>query len=253
MNFKVRCIKPLIGYTTKGKIYDVINGKIQYDNGRCSVDNYYSIEEMNKGYESQFELVEEEKMKYKAGDRVLVRSDLEVGKGYGDVGVKCLFPTWLDGTQGKIATITAAGNTSCGEARYITDLGSYYCNEMFERKIEEEKMFCKDDLKDGYVVELRNGEFLMVLEMECGKKVITKDTLGHSELNSYGDDLTRKGYERLDIIRVYGYSRLGYCARKLTGEDRKLLWERKPEIKEVTMQEIANWKGCSVETLRVKK
>lgn len=51
-------------------------------------------------------------MKYKVGDKVLIRSDLEVGKEHGNVGTKCLFPTWLDGTHGKIATITDADNTS---------------------------------------------------------------------------------------------------------------------------------------------
>ncbi len=59
-NAKVRCVDDKGGEHTKGKIYNVENGKIRYDKGVLSVFEYKNIDDLNKGFGSQFELVEED-------------------------------------------------------------------------------------------------------------------------------------------------------------------------------------------------
>lgn len=119
-------------------------------------------------------------------------------------------------------------------------------------------MFTKKDLKTGMVVKTKNNTMFLVV----GDKLIS--TTGFGLLNEYKDDLTindqpdpdiQSGF---DIIEVYddingwgfGFSRaLSYIEEKKYG---KLIWKRK-EIKEVTMQEIADKLGIPVENLRIKE
>lgn len=57
-NFKVRCIKSYSNFTTVGKIYNVVNGVFTYDGGHDQEKHRYSsVEEMNNGFISQFELI----------------------------------------------------------------------------------------------------------------------------------------------------------------------------------------------------
>jgi hypothetical protein len=58
-NFKVRCVESYKDWTTVGKIYSVVNGIFTYNNGHPEAHKYYSVEEMNKNFISQFELVAE--------------------------------------------------------------------------------------------------------------------------------------------------------------------------------------------------
>jgi hypothetical protein len=246
MNFKVRCINDSGSCHTIGKIYEIKDGIMETD--RCDTMQMWgykpfkSVKDINSQLNSQFELVEEES-KYKVGDRVLIRSDLEVGKEYGDVGVKCLFPTWLDGTQGKIATITKTEDFGGGD-RYVTDLGSYYCNEMIERKVEGMR---KEDLKTGMFVTTRNGRgFRLLLGTENGDYGWNQSTGAYIKLKCYNDDLTDKNNREWDIVRV---DSIKYPENM----KRKLLWERPAEIKELTLKEIADKFGVPVESLRVKE
>ena len=57
-NGKVVCVEAFEGYTTKGKIYEVVDGTITYENGMKS-QKHKTIEDINKHMISQFiELVE---------------------------------------------------------------------------------------------------------------------------------------------------------------------------------------------------
>lgn len=59
LNCKVRCVDDNGGNHTKNVIYEVVNGRIMYDNGgRSGIFN--SIEEINDRFLSQFELYEEQ-------------------------------------------------------------------------------------------------------------------------------------------------------------------------------------------------
>ena len=57
---KVVCVKGCSEYTTKGKVYEVVDGRITYDNGHKMVSQYSCLEDMNAHMVSKFiELVED--------------------------------------------------------------------------------------------------------------------------------------------------------------------------------------------------
>lgn len=58
-NGKVVCIKSFSGLTTKGKIYEFVDGHLTYDNGDKSCDAVHSFEDIGKSFVSEFiEVVE---------------------------------------------------------------------------------------------------------------------------------------------------------------------------------------------------
>lgn len=117
---------------------------------------------------------------------------------------------------------------------------------------KKDNMFTKKDLKTGMVVKTRNNIMWLVLN----NKLIS-DT-NFCVLSWYNEDLTTKGPSDFDIVEVYdkvecwsdGLSKgLSYVDGKEFGT---LVWKRK-EIKEVTMQEIADILNIPVDELRIKK
>ena len=81
----------------------------------------------------------------------------------------------------------------------------------------------KSDLKDGNVVELRNGDFYVLANIYNEYILIALTSQYHFNFDAYSIDLTVTcGFETLDIVKVYK----DYTCKKL-------LWERKekPKIK----------------------
>ena len=75
----------------------------------------------------------------------------------------------------------------------------------------------KSDLKDGNVVELRNGDFYVLASIYNEYILIALTSKYHFNFDAYYTDLTNKcGFETLDIVKVYK----DYTCQKL-------LWERK--------------------------
>ena len=89
----------------------------------------------------------------------------------------------------------------------------------------------KSDLKNGMIVEYRNGFRRLVVNDE----LIGDD--GHLSLTEYNDDLKiNELYRNLDIIKVYKY-KLGWSFNRLLDDDNlELIWERKEY--ELTKREI---------------
>ena len=153
-------------------------------------------------------------MKFKIGDKVRTTKDR-------DYFGRRVFPI---GTVGKI---TAIENDDLAYA--VSAKGDYwwYSEDMLE-KFE----FSIEDLKDGMVIEYRNGKRRAVLNQ------------GFCGLNEYGcfegynDDLTCKCYDKFDIVKVFE----GKCAsiKSLLEYPGKLIWERKeePATKDVSLDEI---------------
>ena len=111
--------------------------------------------------------------------------------------------------------------------------------------------FTKDDLKIGYVVEFRNGDFRMV--MECQEERVFTSNYGFMRFNDYMDNLSSFGLTKTyDIMKVWGFARSRYKTLIIDTCDRELLYERK-EPKELTMQEIADKFGVDVKDLKIKK
>ena len=82
----------------------------------------------------------------------------------------------------------------------------------------------KSDLKNGNVVELRNGDFYVLANVYNESILITLKGKYHFNLNNYSIDLTNiSGYEMFDIMKVY---------KDFTCKE--LLWERKekPQLTE---------------------
>lgn len=122
-----------------------------------------------------------------------------------------------------------------------------------ELELVEPKQFTKSDLKDGMVVEHRDGDRYMVF----GNCFISPD--GNWDATKYNDDLTsntdsmwRHDY---DICRVYKVSSGIYMDFKDIFNDEKnyvkLIWERKeePKHKEMTVAEIEKELGYKIKVV----
>lgn len=58
--FKIRCVStPFPEYFTVGKVYEVVDGIITYDNGSKNSNRCYSLEIINERFDTKFESVEE--------------------------------------------------------------------------------------------------------------------------------------------------------------------------------------------------
>ena len=109
--------------------------------------------------------------------------------------------------------------------------GSFkYCTKCWNREIkEEDKMFTKDMLKDGMIIELRNGNrFIMINGCAVGKS--TYCTLEYCKY-----DLTSKTSDDFDIVKVFEVNTPTTFISILSNPG-KLIWERK-EVKEITAEE----------------
>lgn len=121
----------------------------------------------------------------------------------------------------------------------IGEYSSRVYAEKYNYKILEwsdymQKEFTKSDLKDGMVVEQRNGNRYLVLAgvavRECG----------HNEISRYTNNLKWCGTNRGgDIVKVYRiiHESLGTIEKAFCDRNLELIWERK-EPKKMTVEEM---------------
>lgn len=88
-NFKVRCIEGFTCYTTKGKTYEVVDGRITYDHGAESFGRCYGIDELNEHFASQFELVSVPEITIRQKGRKVIAVMTEDGKYIKSAKAKC--------------------------------------------------------------------------------------------------------------------------------------------------------------------
>ena len=97
------------------------------------------------------------------------------------------------------------------------------------------KEFTKSDLKDGMVIEYRNGNRFFVF----GHKLLNSDNFEF--INDIADDLTDKKYKNkeFDIMKVYKVKieNLRKLSDILKHENLELIWER-IEVKHMTVDEM---------------
>ena len=98
------------------------------------------------------------------------------------------------------------------------------------------KEFTKADLRDGMVVEQRDGEMYLVLAGMAVRKG------GYNCIDSYTDDLkweSRTGYTGGDIVKVYRITpeSLGCIEDVFIKSNLELIWER-TELKKMTVEEM---------------
>ena len=106
--------------------------------------------------------------------------------------------------------------------------------EILEWSDYMQKEFTKADLKDGMVVEQRNGSMYLVLAGMAVRKN------GRNRIGGYDDDLKWKGcYEGGDIVKVYRITpeSLRCIEDVFIKSNLELIWERK-EPKKMTIEEM---------------
>lgn len=166
MNFKVKCTRVKENVAprfTVGKVYEVRNGKLFADKS-CRFESWGRPHNGNGDFEAlrkwfkdyyEFELVEEHKTKYKAGDKVRVRSDLtnnlhlykmENPRNNG----WCVVPDMVD-LAGKVVTITEYSALNDGY-RVAETKSLVWTDEMFEGLASDYK------IGDRVVIEESNIE-----------------------------------------------------------------------------------------------
>lgn len=79
----------------------------------------------------------------------------------------------------------------------------------------------KSDLKNGMIVELRNGDMCIVLD----DKLL--DTNDFTYIDIYDDNLTDDCQKELDIVRVYKDKSMSSLEDRYTKNKLTLIWERK--------------------------
>lgn len=122
-----------------------------------------------------------------------------------------------------------------GNGEYSSrDFAEKYNYKILEWGDYMQKEFTKADLKDGMVVEQRNGNRYLVLAgvavRECG----------HNEISRYTNNLKWCGTNRGgDIVKVYRiiHESLGTIEKAFCDRNLELIWERK-EPKKMTVEEM---------------
>lgn len=127
------------------------------------------------------------------------------------------------------------GTCYYGNGEYSSrDFAEKYNYKILECGDYMQKEFTKSDLKDGMVVEQRNGNRYLVLAgvavRECG----------HNEISRYTNNLKWCGTNRGgDIVKVYRiiHESLGTIEKAFCDRNLELIWERK-EPKKMTVEEM---------------
>lgn len=146
---------------------------------------------------------------------------------------------------GKIFTITRYSIGGCEkyDSYHVDGVDGYV---FFNDEIEFVKDFTKADLKPGMVVELRGG----------GRYLFVNDKFANvhewTDSKHYNNDLTHPDYEELSIVKVY--TSTGYTlGNMLSKPSLNLIWERKDDIKEMTVAEIEEKLGYKVKVIADKE
>lgn len=115
---------------------------------------------------------------------------------------------------------------------------SYDYSEKYKYKILEwsdymDKEFTKADLRDGMVVEQRNGNMYLVLAGMAVRKG------GCNHIGGYDDDLKWECYTRGDIVKVYRITpeSLGCIEDVFIKSNLELIWER-TDRRKMTVEEM---------------
>lgn len=121
-----------------------------------------------------------------------------------------------------------------GRGEYSSrDFAEKYNYKILEWSDYMGKEFTKADLKDGMVVEQRNGNMYLVLAGEAVRKG------GCNHIDGYTDDLKWEGYTGGDIVKVYRITpeSLGCIGDVFIKSNLELIWER-TESKKMTIEEM---------------
>lgn len=115
-----------------------------------------------------------------------------------------------------------------------------------EEEIKLLKSMTHPELKPGMVIEYQNGERRLVVLINDKLRAISNDTY----LMEPTEYFTLK--KIVNIVKIYQPASAGSLDYLLNNPG-QLIWKYEEEVKELTMQEIANKFGIPVEKLRIKE
>lgn len=201
-------------------------------------------------------------MKYNVGDRVRIIDDWSKGDDSQNHAGK--MDKWL----GKVMTINEVNvehncyymKEDSGEAWHGSLKGWKWNEVMIECKVEEEEtdVFTYEDFKTGDIIVYENGRREIVyLKTEQGdlRCALRKD--GTREDSSYawlGHFSTTEMYsiaggKASKILRAKYEGYVG-CTKEVNDATYKTVWERKQEVKELTVAEISKLLGYEVKVVK---
>ena len=191
--------------------------------------------------------------KFKVGDKVRVRKDLEVDTMYGNITLT----DEMEQYRGKEVEIVI---TDHRDSTYrVANCYYWFSEEMLE---PVKPIFTKDDLKTGMIVTFRNGTRCLVMRdisypLRVNADGCTNFFIGLDDsetwtyFDNYGDDLTNIFSKTFDIVKV---ERVEYPIDILHREkwerhEAIVVWER-IEPKKMTLAEIEKELGYPVEVVK---
>lgn len=195
------------------------------------------------------------KLSLEAGDKVIIREDLEVNEDYDTVR----FASGMANFRGEEVTI-AYDN----ERLRIEEDGEEWFWSIgmidVEKTLQLQSRLTKSDLKSGHVVETKEGQVFIVMIDEFdmgGDYIFNQYAECHMPLDEYSEDLQMidRHYDCLDICKVYQplYNHsIRNIKKEIKGEydreDFRLVWERQ-KPKKMTLAEIEEVLGYPVEVV----
>lgn len=169
-------------------------------------------------------------MRIKVGDRVRILD----GRKKPDI-----YPKWvkeMDELIGTVRTVEHVFNDSCE----LSDANFLFAEEWLAPADD----FTKYDLKEFDIVELRNGSKTCVVnDIALGQL-----SIGCFSVDTWKDDLTDKGTDKYDIMKVYRPTD-SIPTDKSKWKDLPVVYER-TEVKEMTVEEISKALGYEVKVVK---
>ena len=176
--------------------------------------------------------------KFQVGDKVRIANPAFVS-GYSLKGTVCTVTEIHDiYPRGNKYTLSVKGNV----------LNQYWLDG--ELELVEPATFTKSDIKDGMVVEHKNGDRALIL----GGRLVYKD--GNRRIENFNDDLTYiiSPFDGVEIVRVYTVTSPGGSITNIFKDQYlTLIWERKPDYKEMTVEEIEKELGYKIKVIADKE
>lgn len=104
-----------------------------------------------------------------------------------------------------------------------------------------------EDIKVGYVVELRSGSLLMCMEYgKDGLKCFADKISAILDINKNYTGFNFNSNYMYDVMKVYGFSKEGACTLSLSTDFRDCLYKRE-EPKKMTIKQIEKQLGYKIE------
>ena len=196
---------------------------------------------------ASIELQEVKQMKFRVGD--IIKGTDKDRYAYTNTGM----------TKGRV--IKVYDGASKGESDIRIEILEHTSGHLVGDEFDVESkyfelvpQFGKSDLKTGWRVFTRNSlEYVVIKDTaETEGTFAGLGREGGCPIACYKNDLTTN-LSRLDIVAVYEPTSKEFILADFDEEHFKLVWKRKEEPIEITIKEIADWKGVSPERIRIRE